>query len=137
MHLRRIAPALVLAAAFAAPGAAVAANPVVFTDPAEDSNAPDVTQIAVGNDAQTLTADVRLGNRLSGLEDADEITLYLDTDGQAATGDPDHYGADRYIQAVQSLGHVYGGLGVWGSGAWSTPVSPGVSASWADPDLRL
>jgi hypothetical protein len=137
MPLRRIAPALlVLAAAFAAPGAAVAAGPVVFTDPAEGSSAPDVTRMAVGNDSQTLTADVRFDNRPAGPTEQDVTTLYLDTDGQLGTGDPEHYGADAYVQSVNTSG-LHAVLGKWVTGAWTTPVSAGVSAAWIAPDLRL
>jgi len=138
MQLRRIAPAaLVLALALVAPAAASAGGPIVFTDPAEGGNAPDVTRVTVGNDAQTFTADVRLDNRPSGLDDQDVVTLYVDSDGQAATGDPDHHGADAYVQAVHSSGAVHAILGKWNTGTWTTPVSAGVSAAWIDPDVRL
>jgi len=138
MTLRRIAPILlVLAAAFAAPGAASAGLPVVFTDPAEGSSAPDVTQISVGNDTQYFTAWVEFANRPDGLDDQDTVTLYFDRDGSAATGDPDHFGADNYIQAVSVSGVLHALFGVWSGSGWTLPPSPGVSAVWTATSLRL
>jgi hypothetical protein len=138
MKLRRIAPvALVLAAAFAAPGVARAGLPVVFTDPAEGSSAPDITQISVGNDAQNFTAWVEFANRPDGVDDQDTVTLYFDRDGSAATGDPEHFGADNYIQAYRISGVLHANFGVWSGSAWTLPPTPGITAVWTGSSLRL
>jgi hypothetical protein len=138
MTLRRLAPILlVLAAAFAAPGLARAGAPVLFTDAAEGGNAPDITDIWVGNTAQYFTAWVTLANRPDGIGEQDVVTLYMDKDGLPGTGDPDHDGADRYVQAINLSGTLHAVFGVWTAGGWTTPPSPGVSAFWNDGSLRL
>src|SRR4029079_16007614 len=117
MTLRRIAPILlVLAAAFAAPGFARAGTPVLFTDPAEGGNAPDITHIWVGNTAQYFTAWVTLANRPDGIGEQDVVTLYMDKDGLSGTGDPDHFGAHRYVQAINVAGTLHAVFGVWTAG---------------------
>ena len=138
MTLRRLAPILlVLAAAFAAPGVARAGLPVVFTDAAEGSSAPDITQISVGNDVQYFTVWVEFANRPDGVGDQDTVTLYFDRDGSAATGDPEHFGADNYIQEVSVSGVLHAVFGVWSGSGWVLPPTPGVSAVWTGDSLRL
>ena len=76
-----------------------AANSQTFNDSVgEDANAPDITSIAVSNDdAGNITLQVNISNRPALTADM-LMLLFLDTDNNSATGDPDSLGADYAIQ---------------------------------------
>ena len=76
-----------------------AANSQTFDDSVgEDADAPDITSIAVSNDdAGNITLLVNISNRPALTPDM-LLLLFLDTDNNAATGDPDSLGADYAIQ---------------------------------------
>jgi hypothetical protein len=79
--------------------ARTASNSTSFTDSTgENPNAPDITTIAVSNDdAGNITFQVNVPNRPTLTPDMLFI-VYLDTDSNAATGDPQVFGADFLIQ---------------------------------------
>jgi hypothetical protein len=103
---------LLLAAAAAAlvivPGAALGkashstVNSQTYADSTgEDANAPDITSIAVSNDdAGLITFKINISNRPALTPDMD-IQLILDTDQNAATGDPAVPGAEYLIDLNQ------------------------------------
>ncbi|HEX5450687.1 MAG TPA: hypothetical protein VFW85_11605 [Gaiellaceae bacterium] len=64
----------------------------------EDPNAPDITSVAVANDdAGNITFNINVSNRPSFTADM-YFLIFLNTDDNLATGDPDSYGADYVIQ---------------------------------------
>jgi hypothetical protein len=75
-----------------------AANSQTFTDSVgEDASAPDITSIAVSNDdAGMITFQVNISNRPALTADM-FVLVFLDTDQNASTGDPDSLGADYAI----------------------------------------
>jgi len=77
----------------------VVANSQTFTDSVgEDAAAPDITSIGVSNDdAGNITLQVNISNRPALTPDM-LLLLFLDTDNNSATGDPDSLGADYAIQ---------------------------------------
>ena len=78
-----------------------AANSQTFTDSVgEDANAPDITSVAVSNDdAGNITFTVNISNRPALTPDM-FLLIFLDTDRNAGTGDPDGLGAEYVIQLV-------------------------------------
>jgi hypothetical protein len=95
-----------LAAAFVAlPSSAlgktshVLAGSQTFTDSTgEDASAPDITTVAVSNDdAGLITFKINISNRPALTSDM-TILLFLDSDQQATTGDPQALGADYAIE---------------------------------------
>jgi hypothetical protein len=103
-----LAAAIVAAAAFAFPGVASA---TVFNDTAADSGtAGDVTSLEVTNDARgRVTFRLTFGNRPNGLEPEDFVVVFLNTDRNAATGDPE--GDDFALQFSQGAFLVRGWTG--------------------------
>src|SRR5262245_49396740 len=79
-----------------------AANSQTFNDSVgEDANAPDITSIAVSNDdAGNITLQVNISNRPALTPDM-FLLVFLDTDNNSATGDPDSLGAD-YANQLQA-----------------------------------
>jgi hypothetical protein len=105
---RRLLIALTLAAALVAlPSVAFGgaarreSNSATFPDSiGEDPAAPDITSLAVSNDdAGLITFRINVSNRPTFTEDM-FFLLFLDTDQNAATGNPDFDGADYVIQLV-------------------------------------
>jgi hypothetical protein len=78
-----------------------AANSQTFTDSVgEDASAPDITSVAVSNDdAGNITFTVNISNRPELTPDM-FLLIFLDTDRNAGTGDPDGLGAEYVIQLV-------------------------------------
>jgi hypothetical protein len=76
-----------------------AAGSQSFTDSTgEDANAPDITTVAVSNDdAGLMTFKINISNRPALTTDM-IILMFLDTDANSATGDPQTAGADYAIQ---------------------------------------
>jgi hypothetical protein len=115
--MRKVTVALATAiAALAAAGHAHAATPQTYTDPAGDSGtAPDVTQISVGND-QTgrYEFDVSFASDYGANA---QFYLYLDTDQNTSTGDPDMEGAD-YVVYDDHASHSFE-LDSWNGSDWT------------------
>jgi hypothetical protein len=78
-----------------------AANSQTFTDSVgEDASAPDITSVAVSNDdAGNITFTINISNRPALTPDM-FLLVFLDTDRNASTGDPDGLGAEYVIQLV-------------------------------------
>jgi hypothetical protein len=84
---------LVVLAALAGSGSALAAGSKTFTDPKDDGSAgPDVTQLVVSNDdSGTLTFQFTFSNRPTILTGDDIVALGLDIDSNGDTGDEAGY----------------------------------------------
>ena len=78
-----------------------AANSQTFPDSiGEDASAPDITSVVVSNDdAGNITFTINISNRPALTPDM-FLIVFLDTDQNASTGDPDALGADYVIQLV-------------------------------------
>jgi hypothetical protein len=77
----------------------IATNSQSFADSTgEDANAPDITGIDVGNDdAGLITFHIKISNRPALTSDM-VLLMWMDTDGNLSTGDPDFGGADYSIE---------------------------------------
>jgi hypothetical protein len=75
------------------------ANTTTFQDSiGEDVNAPDITNIVVSNDdAGLITFQVNISNRPALTPDM-FLLIFIDSDNNSATGDPNSYGADYIIE---------------------------------------
>jgi hypothetical protein len=108
--------------------AAARANSQTFTDSTgEDPAAPDITSIVVSNDdAGLITFKINISNRPALTADM-LVLVFLDTDKQATTGDPQLGGIDYAIQLAQ--GEV--GLFKWnGSDYVAAPSQSSVTYSY-------
>ena len=107
--LRPVLGLAVLAAVFAVAPAG-AANSVTYQDSTgEDPAAPDITTVVVANDDKgALSFRVNIPNRPQLTRDILAV-LFVDSDANPATGDPDTLGADYVVQLF--LGEV--GLFKW------------------------
>lgn len=105
--MRALRPAALLAvlAAALAVGTAGAANSVTYQDSTgEDPAAPDITTTVVSNDDQgNLTFRINIPNRAQYTRDI-VIDIFVNTDANATTGDPQLLGADYAIELF--LGEV-------------------------------
>ena len=64
----------------------------------EDANAPDITGVDVANtDAGLITFHIKISNRPAMTTDM-AVAIWMDTDGNSATGDPNAAGADYFIE---------------------------------------
>jgi hypothetical protein len=101
---------VVLPTAAAAPAgtALVAANSTTFQDSTgEDPAAPDITSIVVSNDdAGIVSFRVNVPNRPALGQDM-LFEIWVDTDNNPATGDPDLGGADYVMQLVRGEISLY------------------------------
>jgi hypothetical protein len=77
------------------------ANSTTYPDSiGEDPQAPDITSTTVSNDdSANITFKVAISNRPA-LTDDMVILIFLDTDQNTATGDPQSFGADYALQLV-------------------------------------
>jgi hypothetical protein len=91
--------AVVLPTSALAKRAAARANSQTFTDSTgEDPAAPDITSIVVSNDdAGLITFKLNISNRPTLTPDM-TMLMFLDTDQQATTGDPQASGAEYAIE---------------------------------------
>jgi hypothetical protein len=87
------------ALSFSAAPAAVAANSTTYQDSSgENPAAPDITTLTVSNtDAGVIEFRVNIPNRAQLTQDM-LLLLFVDTDANAQTGDPDSLGADYVVQ---------------------------------------
>ncbi len=86
----------------------VAANSTIYTDSTgENPAAPDITTIVVSNDdAGQISFRVNVPNRPTLGQDM-VINVWVDTDSNAATGDPDLAGVDYVMQLVRGEINLY------------------------------
>lgn len=86
----------------ASPGAA-AANSVTFNDSTgEDPAAPDITTVVVSNnDAGIISFRINVPNRPTLGSDM-AVDVFVDTDNNTATGDPDLAGVDYVVELLQN-----------------------------------
>ncbi len=117
--------------ALATPNApkAPAANSTTYQDSSgEDPAAPDITTITVSNDdAATITFKISIPNRVQYSSDV-AVVMFLDSDANQATGDPESLGADYIIQLIQ--GEVL--LFKWdGSDYTLSSTQASLNSSWA------
>jgi hypothetical protein len=111
--------AVVAVFAVAVSGAGAGNSQTFLDSTGENPNAPDITSIAVSNDdAGLITFKVDISNRPALSSDM-EVDLYLNTDGNGATGDPQSYGADYLILLVAGGVDLYKWNGTDYSGASS------------------
>jgi hypothetical protein len=82
--------------------ASAAANSTTYTDSTgEEAGSPDITTIVVSNDdAATITFRINTPNKAQYSSDL-AIVMFLDSDANQATGDPESLGADFIIQLIQ------------------------------------
>jgi hypothetical protein len=105
-----------------------------FTDPAGDAaDAPDVTGVAVSNDAG---GNILFHVTLANFTPESRVTIYLDTDKNASTGED---GADYLLALDHSADPAQTGwtMGKWDGTAWTSApndatVSVASSATYAD-----
>jgi hypothetical protein len=116
--------------------AAPAANSTTYRDSVgENPAAPDITTIVASNDdAATITFKVNIPNRPQYSPDMLAL-IFLDSDANQATGDPDTFGADFAIQLIQ--GEV--ALFKWdGSDYALSATQASLSYEWASgPTIRI
>jgi len=107
--------AAVVAAAASGSSALHTAGPSTFSDPAGDAgDAPDLTTVAVSNDANGLiTFVVTYQAPPSGTMGTD---IYIDADRNGSTGDPNTAGAEWDLQQDWST-HQYA-VGTWNGSSW-------------------
>lgn len=105
MKVRLLVISVLAAALVVLPGGAlgssshVTVNSQSFPDSVgEDANAPDITGVDVGNtDAGLVTFHIKISNRPTMTTDM-AVAIWMDTDGNSATGDPNAAGADYFIE---------------------------------------
>jgi hypothetical protein len=85
-----------------------ASNSTSFPDSiGEDANAPDITSVNVSNDdAGLITFQVLISNRPAFTDDM-FLLIFMDTDQNTSTGDPDSLGADYVIQMVPGAADLF------------------------------
>jgi hypothetical protein len=109
--------AVALSAVAASSAGAVNAPPVTFTDPAGDSgSAPDITGVSVTNDDRGLfTFTVTFATPYA---NSDILAIFVDSDKNAATGNPKELGADYLFYDDFSVHQIQ--LASWQSDTWQT-----------------
>jgi hypothetical protein len=114
----------------------IAANTTTYNDSVgEDPAAPDVTTIVVSNDdAATISFKINVPNRAQYSPDI-ALVMFLDSDANQATGDPESLGADFIIQLIQ--GEIL--LFKWdGSDFTLSATQASLSYAWASgPTVRI
>jgi hypothetical protein len=115
---------------------APAANSTTYQDSAgEDPAAPDITTITVSNDdAATITFRINIPNRAQYSSDIG-VVMFVDSDANQATGDPESLGADYIIQLIQ--GEIL--LFKWdGSDYTLSATQSSLNSSWSSgPTIKI
>lgn len=115
---------------------APAANSTTYQDSTgEDPAAPDISTIVVSNDdAATITFKITIANRSQYTPDV-AVVMFLDSDANQSTGDPQSLGADYIIQLIQ--GEVL--LFKWdGSDYTLSATQASLNSSWASgPTIKI
>jgi hypothetical protein len=116
--------------------AAANANSTTYNDSVgEDPAAPDITTIVASNDnAATISFRINIPNRAQYASDV-AIVMFLDSDANQSTGDPESLGADYIIQLIQ--GEIL--LFKWdGSDFTIASTQSSLSYAWASgPTIRI
>jgi PASTA domain-containing protein len=104
-------------------------NTQVFADSPFDGDsglAPELAGVGIAVDSGCgVVADPVVVNRPFGLFDGDGVGIYIDTDGNPATGSPIWNGADRVIiTAGSNVADLPPGLGVWNGTTFSFAANP-------------
>jgi hypothetical protein len=105
-----------------------ASNSQTFTDSTgETPNAPDITTMTVSNDdAGNITFQINVPNRPTLTPDM-LMLVFLDTDNNPATGDPQSAGADFAIQLLPGSVNLF----PWAGTTYGTSVAtPSLTYSW-------
>lgn len=114
----------------------VTANTTTYQDSTgEDPAAPDITTIVVSNDdAGLITFRINVPNRPQLARDVAAI-MFLDSDSNQATGDPDNLGADYILQLI--LGEAL--LFKWDGADYTlSATQSSLTNSWASgPTIRI
>ncbi len=112
------------------------ANTATFQDSVgEDASAPDITTIVASNDdAATISIKINIPNRAQYSPDI-AVVMFLDSDANQSTGDPESLGADFIIQLIQ--GEIL--LFKWdGSDFTLSSTQASLSFAWASgPTIRI
>jgi hypothetical protein len=112
------------------------ANTTTFQDSTgEEPGSPDISTIVVSNDdAATITFRINTPNKAQYSSDV-AIVMFLDSDANQSTGDPESLGADYIIQLIQ--GEIL--LFKWdGSDFTISATQASLSYSWASgPTIRI
>lgn len=85
--------------------------PVAYSDPSGDngSSSIDFGDLWIGNDDAFLFLRLEMGDEIN-LQDDNEITVYIDTDNNAATGNPNNgIGAELIYNFGDRSGNIYVG----------------------------
>ncbi|MGH3064740.1 MAG: hypothetical protein ACRDOF_00380 [Gaiellaceae bacterium] len=113
-----------------------ASNTTTYTDSTgEDPAAPDITTIVASNDdAATISFKVNIPNRAQYTPDV-AIIMFLDSDANQTTGDPESLGADYIIQLIQ--GEIL--LFKWDGADYTlSATQASLSYAWASgPTIRI
>jgi hypothetical protein len=116
--------------------ATIAANTTTYQDSVgEDPASPDMTTIVASNDdAATISFKINIPNRPQYTPDI-AIVMFLDSDANQSTGDPESLGADYIIQLIQ--GEIL--LFKWdGSDFTISSTQASLSYTWAGgPTVRI
>jgi hypothetical protein len=129
------AAALAVALVLGGGAAAASSQPASFTDPAGDSGtAADITKVDVRNDdAGQYTFDLTFGTAYGATA---ALTIFFDTDQNAATGNQDWDGAD-YALFDDHASHSFD-LYKWNGTDWDeAPSNSTASVTVAQDDLSL
>ena len=124
--------------AFSAPAApsAVAANSTTYQDSAgEEAGSPDITTIVASNDdAATISFRINTPSKPQYSPDI-AVIMFLDSDANQSTGDPESLGADHIIQLIQ--GEIL--LFRWDGADYSlSATQASLSYSWSGgPTIRI
>jgi hypothetical protein len=133
--MRHLVIALIVLAVLpsAADAACTSSTPstATYADSAADGElglAPEIVSVVATTDAacRMTVQDVLAGAAAPGdLIDGDAVGIYLDTDGNPATGSPLWEGADRVVIIVGASGPDIGpGLGIWDGATFSFAGTP-------------
>jgi hypothetical protein len=126
---------LVAAGALGSPTSRVtSASTSVFTDPTGDAGtAADISTVLVSNDAnKQITFQI---NFASAATSTDVVDIYIDSDQNASTGDPNAAGAEWDLQ--QNWADHTAAVGTWNGSSWvEAPSISTVSVSHNSSDTQ-
>ena len=126
-----------LALLLVAQPASTARSDVTFTDPTGDAQgaAPDVTNVVVGNQRNTITLRVEVANQPA-LNPDSVLLVYFDTDRDPQSGAPNTLGAEYVFFLFVENGQLNYELGRWSNGDFVTTPSASVRGNY-DRGLTL
>jgi hypothetical protein len=111
-----------------------ASNSQTFTDSVgEDANSPDITSVVLTNDDNgNLTVKINISNRPAFTSDM-LFLVFLDTDMNSATGDPQSGGADYAVQIEPGLD----GLFKWSGSDYTGVDAPSLNYAYDSTGLTF